>query len=385
MPIDSLAAPNVGYTMQLVRDAVMATDLLRPKTKGTTDIGAWYAECGGLRRRLRLMANACDLLSEVHSRGLCYGDISPRNICISGDIKFDNAWLIDADNLRYEVNGGASNVLTPGYAAPEIMCSTSRCTTLSDAHSIAVVAFQALSLVHPLCGDSVSNGTAEDEERALRGQLPWIEHNQDASNRSSVGIPRELVLSPGLKKIFSRFFEAGLTDFRLRPSVASLASALDTAADFTIRCGTCRHTFYALSKACPFCKAPRRHVVVLKATRWEPEMARSVDLTAPAQEWPRAGLPFVSIPIGETMTLSSRVIFGATGMKGKKEAIRVGVNEALRVTIERLDATEFYVGAAQSTKVVPIKDRSEIPITAWLRTGPIDKPHRIFQFVQVQQ
>lgn len=60
MPVDSLAPPLVGYTMQLLRDMEPATALLRPPKDSGMSLPEWYASRGGLMRRLRLMAKSCD-------------------------------------------------------------------------------------------------------------------------------------------------------------------------------------------------------------------------------------------------------------------------------------------------------------------------------------
>lgn len=81
------------------------------------------------------------------------------------------AWLIDLDNLCTHSEPGRA-VFTPYYGAPEIVTGRSGATSLSDAWAFAVLAFNALTLLHPLCGDLVRDGEPELEEQALTGQVP---------------------------------------------------------------------------------------------------------------------------------------------------------------------------------------------------------------------
>ena len=62
IPIDGLAPPLVGYTMQLLRDMVPGSSLIRPPRDSGTTLSKWYASTGSIARRLRVMAKACDIL-----------------------------------------------------------------------------------------------------------------------------------------------------------------------------------------------------------------------------------------------------------------------------------------------------------------------------------
>jgi hypothetical protein len=43
---------------------------------------------------------------------MVYGDISPNNIFISEGMNDTSVWLIDADNIRFEILAGGSVVYT---------------------------------------------------------------------------------------------------------------------------------------------------------------------------------------------------------------------------------------------------------------------------------
>lgn len=140
----------------------------------TKSIRQWYFETGGLKRRLRVCSRAALAIAMLHSKGLCYGDVSPANIFMSKSIDSDRVYLIDADNLRFESSAINQPMYTPGYGAPEIVSGAALASTVTDAHALAVVVFATLALAHPLLGEAVENGEPELEERALGGQVPSV-------------------------------------------------------------------------------------------------------------------------------------------------------------------------------------------------------------------
>lgn len=384
MPIDSLAPPMVGYTMQLLRDMEAATSLLRPVKNSDVTLSEWYSSRGGLARRLRLMAKSCDILSEIHSRGLCYGDVSPRNMFISEKGAEAQVWFIDADNLKYDNRLDGIKIFTPDYGAPEVISGRSGATTLSDAYSMAVIAFQCLTLAHPLMGDLVAEGEPELEEQALLGQLPWIDDETDRRNEcNGHGIPRQWVLAPKLRATFGKYFKEGLNVPQNRPGVAALASALHSAADFLFPCGNCRQYFYPNASNCPWCEAPRGNFFVMRSSRWEPSKMAEVKLGGgQGGDWPKTVLPTVAIPLKREVTITARLLFGTSGMAGNIPKLMLNSQDGARISIKVLDDTEVYVAASKSSTLRPVQASDDIPLGAWIHTGPADKPHRILQFIK---
>ena len=383
MPIDGLASPQVGYTMRLLRDMVPATALIRPPQDSNMTLAQWYGHTGGIVRRLRLMAKGCDILGEIHARGLCYGDVSPRNLYISERGADAQVWFIDADNLKYEDRAGEIRIYTPGYGAPEVVSGCHGASTLADSHSMAVLSFQSLTLAHPLIGDAVSEGDPELEEKALRGELPWIEDESDSSNRFSQGVPRDQALSPNLKKIFAQFFTEGLKNPSARPGVATLGQALHAAADFTVMCDGCHHSFYPRQRQCPWCDAPRPTFLLMKTMRWEPSTAKAIDLTDSDHEWPRSALPYLAIPFNKGVTLTSRIVMGAAGIRGNVPQIKLASPDGKKVSIELVDDRPIFVGSAGSSKLRQLGEKADkFSAEDWLHAGPADKPHRVFKFLK---
>lgn len=383
MPVDSLAPPLVGYTMQLLRDMEPATTLLRPPKESGIRLPEWYANRGGLMRRLRLMAKSCDILSEIHSRGLCYGDVSPRNMFVNAAGAEAQVWFIDADNLKFDNRLDGLKIYTPGYGAPEIISGRNGATTLSDAHSMAVIAFQCLTMLHPLIGDMVADGEPDLEEQALLGKLPWIEDESDCTNACSRGVPRQLVLSPRLKGIFGKYFKEGLNAPLKRPGVAALAQALHAAADFLLPCGKCHQYFYPTSSKCPWCDASRENFLILRSSRWEPSKMAEIKLgSTNDSDWPSTALPTLAIPLKRDLTVTARALLGTTGIAGNTPKLKLSSQDGAKITIEVLDDTQMHVGVAKSPKLRPVHDKIEIPVGAWLHTGPAEKPHRVLQFIK---
>lgn len=269
LPLALLRAPHVGYVMELLTGMQPLQRLIAP----TARIGmklAWYRETGGVRRRLRLLARVADCLTAVHGKGLAYGDPSPSNIFVSEDVEAHEIRLIDADNLRYRTSPGNSTLHTRCYGAPELVNGTGAINTLTDAYGFAVIAFEALTLTHPLLGDAVLDGDPDEETAALCGELPWIDEPDDARNRSRVGLPREVILSRKLRELCQATFGPGLRAPEARPGLGAWAEHLHVAARSTLRCPACHFTYYFTMACCPACDAARPRYAVALLHLWDP-------------------------------------------------------------------------------------------------------------------
>jgi DNA-binding helix-hairpin-helix protein with protein kinase domain len=264
-PVEVLDEPFTGYVMERLQDMVPMSELTSPP-RGA-DLLDWYASRGGLRRRLRLLARCAETLAVTHGRGIVYGDFSPGNVFVSQSLAHEQVWLIDADNLSVESGAVAGGVYTPPFAAPELLCRRSGNTPFTDAHSFAVVAYQALVGDHPLFGDLVANGPVELERDAQLGLLPWVGHANDARNRSSEGLKPGRVLTAQLHALFARSFQGGMTNPMQRPEMGSWAAALAGAADRSLSCPNpdCGAGYYAHVSRCPWCGVQRPPVLLAKA------------------------------------------------------------------------------------------------------------------------
>jgi DNA-binding helix-hairpin-helix protein with protein kinase domain len=273
LPESVLEVPLVGYVMRRVTDA---QPLSYWAVAPNTDMTAWFASTGGLRRRLQIGVALARAFKELHARGLAYCDVSFDNVLVSprGNVQLS---LIDCDNLTVDGAAPPSVQGTPWFIASEVLTGAQRPDAFTDAWSLAVVLYHLLVLTHPMLGDDVRNASPAIEEKALMGfredgsVLPWVDDADDASNRSQHGLPRERVVSPGLQELFARAFGPGLHDRLERPVEGQWIQALTRALDATLMCVSCRNHHYLSVQAdgqrgCQWCpndnaKVPRLDVL----------------------------------------------------------------------------------------------------------------------------
>jgi DNA-binding helix-hairpin-helix protein with protein kinase domain len=388
-PTEQLRAPEVGYVMELLTGMVALQELMRP-AKGATSVPRWYIESGGLRRRLRLLARTAEVFAGLHGRGLIYVDPSPHNVFVSDPVEALEVRLIDTDNLCS--SGVVSRALhTPGYGAPELVRATRPPSTLSDAHAFAVMAFETLTLIHPLIGDLVRDGEPELEERALAGELAWVDHPDDDSNRSSDGLPREVVLSPTLRADFAAVFGPGLSTPEARPGLARWAEHLHRAADRCLRCPSCGASYYYDRERCPWCDALRPSFMMAGVLLWDPQgyqrdqaqVERKPGIVRDARGKLRV-TDAVAFAPGDSVRFDERLLRCAT--TNAKAELRVELDTRGRdLELEahgnvgwRLVSTDGRrtLNVGDKPVVIPVGDRR-----SWeLHTGPEDALHRVIRF-----
>jgi serine/threonine protein kinase len=270
-PVALIVKPRFGYIMELMDGLEPLNALMQL----TADQGAeGYKKTGSIQRRLRILARLARILAELHGRGLAYGDLSPSNIFISSSIENAEVWLIDPDNIEAQTREGTQKIWSPDYGAPEIIRADSGINTLTDSWSFAVIAFQLMTLVHPLKGSEVDDGDPDNEEAALRGEMPWIDHPTDKRNQQHNGIPRDKSLSKNLRELFERNFNVGMADPGQRPSLSEWATEIELAAENCIHCESCGSTFFRNSKSiCSFCdhlQDPKKFLL-MQEEFWVPE------------------------------------------------------------------------------------------------------------------
>lgn len=387
-PIEQLRPPHVGYVMELFTGMVPIRSLLHPP-KGIGNVAQWYFRGGGLRRRLRILARVAEVLSELHGRGLVYADLSPSNIFVSESSDADEVRLIDTDNVHPATSEGRS-IYTPRYGAPEVLRRTGVPSSLGDAWTFAVVAFETLALVHPLLGDEVQYGEPEMEEQALEGRLPWIDAQDDDRNRSSDGIPRDIVLSPRLREDFGRTFGPGLSDPGARPGLAGWADRLQAAADRTVVCYECSGSYFCDRDRCSWCDAPRPSFVMARVLLWDPERRRPggggrLEAHPGIMRGPTGRqrmVDMLAISADEPVVLTDRITHGTSG---RKPTLRVGFVEG-RIMLEPLDGGEWRLASSDGRGERRLgRSGEELSIrearAAWLvHAGPEDRLHRVIRF-----
>lgn len=272
----AIAAPTAllqqrdGYVMRLADDMASLTTLVPPEF-GTKHDLEWYSTGGGLRRRLRVAAKASAILARLHGLALVYVDLNPGNVMVSERPDHDEVMLIDADNLDL-VSDVMSGLGTPRFFAPERWRGISGPTTLSDAYSLAVLIFALLTMKYPFDGHRTDQLEGDEAIEATdRGELPFVDHPDDDSNRALGGVPRRYVLSPVLRSLAQRSFVEGVRQPASRPSVAEWRDALWRAESHVIDClgPRCRWSFYRDLDACPLCGTHRPDLVGVAVRRNE--------------------------------------------------------------------------------------------------------------------
>ena len=346
-PIAVLKLPDVGYIMNLLSGMEPISELITP-AKSCISLRDWYLKTGGLKRRLRICAKAADAIASLNARGLCYGDVSAANIFLSKSLASEEVCLIDADNLRFESTATNQPIYTPGFGAPEIVTGQGVNTTLSDAHAIAVLAFKTLSIVHPLIGDSVENGDPEIEEKAFAGQLPWIDHPTDNSNRSSRGLSRETTLSPGLKKLAETTFNEGLQSVIQRPTSRQWADAIDLASRNCVLCSGCKNSFYVNLKNCPWCGIEVSKFIAVSFITWDPEMNQGRgDFLRNTNKKPSVTFKFY-LSESEKFIITERMALGYPAEAGMGAILTIEMKNGDLLFTRNQDACDIQVGSPKN-------------------------------------
>ncbi|WP_351015706.1 serine/threonine-protein kinase [Shewanella sp. AC91-MNA-CIBAN-0169] len=260
LPQIAIIKPKYGYVMELMDGLIPLETVINDSFNDLQDNGSTqrYLDTGGVARRTKLLFKIAKTLSELHSRGYAYGDLSPANIFVSESVNHSQVWFIDCDNICFNEREGVTHLHTPGYGAPEVVRNEQNVNSLTDAWSFAVMAFELLTHQHPFKGLHVENGEPEIvEQEAYEGKLPWVYDLQDSSNETSGGIPLELVCNQNMAELFRHCFEGGKNNPLLRPSLSQWRTVLQQAVDQTIDCQHCRHQFFYQidenDQFCPFC------------------------------------------------------------------------------------------------------------------------------------
>jgi hypothetical protein len=369
-----LQPPHLGYLMELLTGMVPLGELLVPDNP--EEVGAWYVNTGGLRRRLRLLARAAEILHGLHCRSLVYADPSPNNIFVSAALDAEEVWLIDVDNLHFE-SGPGPTVYTRFYAAPEVYARRSGVNTLTDAHAFAVIAFEVLILGHPLLGDTVSESALEVEEAALEGKWPYVDHSSDTRNACSTGLPREWVLWPPLLKLMRECFELGLNDPRRRPGMASWVRELHAAADTVLPCPapTCGWGYNIHHERCPACQHPRPefYLATVHHCLAAGEAPDPVALGGPSHR--------LVVAFGAPAQLTGRIVDLQVGPGSHERRLVLFVRDR-QVRVKPLDGATYWLASPDSTQQRRLDGEQGVPWTtdgkSWLiHLGPPDRRHQV--------
>lgn len=377
-PLAMLAAPHVGYSMELLDDMVAIQTLA--SAPGNRDLLDWYAGTGGLRRRLRLLSRAADAFAALHAKGVVYADPSPANVMVSDTPRHEEVRLVDVDFVQSE-SVVPDTIATPGYAAPELLDGRSGVTGATDAYAFAVIAFEVLTLAHPFLGDAVQEGDPDLLEHAYTGKLPWIDHPDDPSNRTRYGLPRERVLASKLRELASRTFQDGLEDAKARPTAGEWRTALRSAADLTLACAGCPQSNDVRLQVCPWCglRAPDPLVAVV--------------------EFVRSGMPKAA-PVGQMLAVPPGEWLPITGRTSRMDAVEYDTAPVAwlyweaehRLVVRNPGPMPLWLTPAPDHgELLVVEPSDELAVPAdraaprWIvRFGPPGSPHRMLRFARVR-
>lgn len=191
-----------------------------------------------------------DSFLALHSRGLCYRDISLGNVFFdpaNGDIM-----ICDNDNVAIDGRGHESVLGTTGFMAPEIEREDSVPSTRTDLYSLSVLLFLIFVNHHPLQGqrELAFPNLDRDAVRFLFGTNPvFVFDPDDASNRPVPGVhDNALILWPLYPKflldLFVRAFTDGLGDPDARVRESTWKSAIARIRDAIVTCGCGAESFF---------------------------------------------------------------------------------------------------------------------------------------------
>ncbi len=354
-PISILSFPYLGYVMEILDDMIPLKDLmfyehdvLVPKDEESFKR---YIETGGLKKRLKLLGKIAETMSQLHSKGLVFADPSPDNFFISKDIDDDYISLIDADNLEYQSKMSHKIIYTPPYGAPELVKGVSGVNTLTDAHAFAVIAFWMLTGVHPRYGDIVTEGEPEMEEKAQKGDIPWVDDENDNSNFTENGMPRKLVLSSNLQRLFKETFENGVNDYLKRPSLVEWENVLNEALHSLISC-ECGFHYYANNEICPLCGEKKPQTVLINIKSWLPPK-KEIDWEGGLSSF---GTSIASIVLTENIktNIDSYLISGNRLNSENKLSLEYNAQKN-EILISNLDRGRYFIASKNMKDKVLIK------------------------------
>lgn len=159
-----------------------------------------------------------DSFYQLHSKGLCYRDIS------FGNVFFDpqNGDVLICDNVNVTIDGSdISQILgTPRFMAPEVVRGENRPCTQTDLYSLSVLLFYLLMVHHPLDGKQEASIKCFDQPamNRLYGTNPvFIFDPRNDSNRPVPGYHDNVLvywpLYPEfLRELFVKAFTDGICD-----------------------------------------------------------------------------------------------------------------------------------------------------------------------------
>lgn len=364
-PVAKIVQPRLGYVAEFA-SGMEDMKVLRSFGLSGGEFKKWFIDTGGLRRRVVVLRNLAKSLKYLHSKGLVYADLSMNNVFISELGRGDNVFLIDTDNITYK-SSVFNSIYTPMYGAPEVVTFKQPNSIESDCYAFAVIAYETLTQSHPLIGDYVDTGDPELEEKALRGELPWVDHSEDKTNSRSTGFSSKTMMTDGLFELFRKTFEDGLNNPTKRPSMGKWCDELERLSNSLVKCSgkNCVDYYIYRGDGCPFCDSRPKQLVRLKFWRWDPEYARHKTML-PGNPEQNNLVDEVLFEVSGKRTLRTRhFLFGSKDSLPNNKLLQVQAiqNRGQTTTIEFVNLSEG------SISISGVKKGGEVATKALLNTS----------------
>ena len=155
---------------------------------------------------------------QLHSKGLCYRDISFGNLFLNPDS--GEILICDNDNVAVDGDNSAGILGTPRFMAPEVVTGQAMPSTQTDLYSLAVLLFYLFTVHHPLEGQrelAIHSFDLPAMTRLYGTEPVFIFHPTDSTNRPVRGYHDNALDSwpiypRFLRDLFTKAFTSGVTD-----------------------------------------------------------------------------------------------------------------------------------------------------------------------------
>jgi serine/threonine protein kinase len=216
---------------------------------------------------------------QLHSKGLCYRDISFGNLFLNPDT--GEILICDNDNVAIDGDTSAGILGTPRFMAPEVVRGQAMPSTQTDLYSLAVLLFYLFTVHHPLEGQrelAIHSFDLPAMTRLYGLEPVFIFDPANASNRPVRGYHDNALDSwpiypRFLRDLFTKAFTAGIEDpAHGRVREGEWRSAMIRLRDSILYCQRCGiENFYESpadpAPACWSCQTPIRVPFRIRTSR----------------------------------------------------------------------------------------------------------------------
>jgi len=204
---------------------------------------------------VRISVNVASVVEAVHAYGYVIGDLNESNFFVSDRALIS---LIDCDSMQVPRPSGGFFRCTVGkeeFTAPELQGSNWHAVDRNITHdnfALAVLLFQLLMEgVHPFSGVWLGSAEPLFGERISKKACPYI---GSSLVRPMPYAPNFDALPSTIQHLFSRCFDAGHSNPKMRPSAREWRQALSTLEQKLITCiANANHVYSDHTRRCVWC------------------------------------------------------------------------------------------------------------------------------------